>query len=146
MTKEIKTSPAVERGARRASETPIEGVIPFEFKVVVKPVKVSKASLGGIEYPDEIIDQMQRAVCKGKIVAISPLAFTYFDTETNTYAEVQQKFPETPRVGDLVLFGRYCGNEIWASDGELYRVMNDKDIIARIDESVRSFDEKLLGH
>lgn len=112
------------------------GIKPFEFKVLVKPNKVEERTKGGIIRPDQVKDQMQVAVSKGRIVAVSPFAFTYFDPEVSTYEEVLERWPSTPKIGDMVIFGRYCGAEIWGDDDEKYRIMNDKDIMAVVSEKV----------
>lgn len=64
----------------------------------------------------------------GRIIAMSPLAFGY------------ERWPEDakdekPKVGDIVWFARYGGALIEAAfDGEMYRLVKDKDIGAIIDE------------
>lgn len=131
-----------------SSPADIRGVKPFEFKIIVKPVKVRRTSAGGIEYPDEIIDQMQRAVSKGHLVSVSPFAFSFLDPDCFTYEQARQKWPDAvPEIGAMVMFGRYCGNEFYAADGDLYRILNDKDIVCGISsDSIKSYDEKVLGH
>lgn len=112
------------------------GIIPFEFKVLILPNKVSKMTKGGIERPETVVDQMQTAVSKGRLVAVSPFAFTYFDNRFSTYDEVVKAWPGTPKIGDMVLYGRYCGGQIMGDDGVNYRIMNDKDVMALISEGV----------
>lgn len=130
-----------QRAAERvASPHSAHGMRPIEFKVVVLPNKVDEVTKGGIRRPDTVIAQMQVAVCKGRLVAVSPWAFTYFDTSLTTYAEVLAHWPETPKIGDMVLYGRYCGGEITGKDGQIYRIMNDKDILALADEEVQAVE------
>ena len=116
------------------------GIKPFEFKVLVLPNEVAHKTKGGLLVPDTVRAQQQHAVSKGRIAAVSPFAFTYFDPEVKTYAEVIEKWPETPRVGDLVLFGKYSGGEVEGNDGKRYRIMNDKDIIAGIEDEVKAVE------
>lgn len=104
---------------------PTHGLIPVEYKVVVRPVEekgyVEFASGFKLHKPDDVKERDQHAAVEGELVAMSPLAFTY------------EQWPEgarKPVVGDTVVFARYSGNTIKGSDDVEYRVMNDKDIIA----------------
>ena len=102
------------------------GFYAFEYKVLVVPDEFQNVTKGGIIIPDETVDMEQRAVSRGILVDLSPLAFTY------------DKWPEGTRIpkrGDRVLYGKYAGSDIVSRlDGKKYRVMNDKDIICLIDE------------
>ena len=62
----------------------------------------------------------------GRIIAMSPLAFNYDQwTENETLR---------PKVGDIVWFARYAGALIEeAFDGQMYRIIKDKDIAAVIE-------------
>jgi chaperonin GroES len=117
------------------------GIKPFEYKVMVLPNQVEEKSKGGIILPDTVKSQMQVAVCKGKVVAVSPFAFTYFDRDMTDYEGVIDKYPETPKVGDMVLIGKYVGSEILGEDGQKYRILNDKDIIAKLTNKVAAMKE-----
>lgn len=112
------------------------GLVPYEFKVLILPNRVEEKTKGGIIRPETVQSQMQVAVSKGRIAAVSPFAFTYFDPDCRTYAEVIERWPDTPKVGDMVLYGRYCGSEIYGDDGNMYRIVNDKDIVAGINEKI----------
>lgn len=102
------------------------GIHPFEFKVLVIPDEFQNVSKGGIIIPDTTVDMEKRAVFRGILVDMSPTAFSY------------EKWPEgtrIPKQGDRVLFGKYAGTSITSRvDGKEYRVLNDKDIIAILDE------------
>src|SRR3990167_5931570 len=95
------------------------GVSPTEFKVLVRPDKVEEKTKGGIILAQETRERDQAASTAGEIIAISPLAFTYADWPVTS---------NPPQVGDRVLFGRYAGMTIKGTDGEEYRLVNDKDI------------------
>lgn len=101
------------------------GLIPVEYKVIIKPVEETGVikMKGGFELlkPDMTKDRDQHAAIEGDIVAVSPFAFSY------------EEWPEgarKPRVGDVAIFARYSGNTIKGNDGADYRIMNDKDVIA----------------
>lgn len=113
------------------------GIVPLEFKVVVLPDEneVSKmASKANILVPDTAQGMYQAGVMTGVIIAVSPHAFSYVE-----------EWPEGQRMpapGDRVVFARYAGltikgrpylNEHGREDRREYRVVNDKDIVARLE-------------
>src|SRR3990167_1921552 len=95
------------------------GVSPTEFKVLVRPDKVDEKTAGGIWKPQDLREKEQAATTAGEIIAVSPLAFTYADWPVTT---------SPPQIGDRVAFARYAGMSIKGTDGEEYRLVNDKDI------------------
>jgi co-chaperonin GroES (HSP10) len=100
------------------------GVIPFEFKVLVKQDIMAEKTKGGIIIPEPARDDQQRAVMKGEIVSMSPAAFSYHNWDENT---------RIPKIGDRVVYARYAGSVIIGKDEVEYRLINDKDIGAIID-------------
>lgn len=105
---------------------------PVEYKVVVRPDEVDAVSKGGIIIPEPARDMMRNSVCKGVVEMVSDTAFTFFDAACVSYDEVCESYPTTPRIGDRVLFGKYAGVELKGDDGVIYRIVNDKDIVAVI--------------
>ena len=104
---------------------PISGILPTEYKVLVKPDKLEEKTKAGIYLPDTHIEKQDASATTGKIVAVSPLAFKYDD------------WPEgsaIPKQGDRVAFARFAGVSIKGTDDEDYRIVNDKDIIAILKE------------
>lgn len=102
------------------------GIIPFEFKVLIEPEQSDlekRAIKSGLVVPDSTKEHEKHAQMKGRIVAMSPLAFTYGD------------WPEgvrLPKVGDKVLFAKYAGAFVEGRDEVKYKIVNDKDIAAII--------------
>lgn len=97
------------------------GIVPVEYKVVIRPVKAVERTKGGIMLPEQVIEKDQHAAIEGEIVALSPFAFTYEEWPIGA---------RKPRIGDTAIFARYSGNTIKGNDGTDYRIMNDKDVIA----------------
>ena len=95
------------------------GIAPTEFKVLIKPEKIADRTAGGVWKPQDLREKEQAAATQGEIIAISPLAFTYADWPVTT---------SPPKVGDRVAFARYAGMTVKGSDGEEYRLVNDRDI------------------
>lgn len=98
------------------------GIWPFEYKVLVKPREVSEKTDGGIIMPEEIQKKEKYGNSYGTIVAIGEIAFTDPD------------WLERPRVGDNILFDKYAGTFTMGNDGVEYRLINDKEIVARMEE------------
>jgi chaperonin GroES len=92
------------------------GLYPVEYKVLVKPVKVETKTAGGLFLPDSAVEKEEFAKAQGEIVAVGYIAFTDPD------------WMEKPKVGDFVLFDKYAGSLVEGTDGEVYRLINDKEI------------------
>ena len=100
---------------------------PTEYNVIVAPARVAKTlgATGVLHAPDEYVETAEMAMQVGRIVAMSPLAFNY-----DQWTESEGK----PKVGDIVWFARYAGALIEAAfDGQMYRMVKDKDIAAVIE-------------
>lgn len=97
------------------------GIRPLEYKVLVKPKIVEEKTAGGIYIPDTTKEKEKFAQQEGEVVAIGAIAFTDPD------------WLDKPKVGDTVLFDKYAGGKpVEGRDGEEYRLINDKEIMAVI--------------
>ena len=88
--------------------------------------------IGNIIIADPTKDQEAAASTRWLIVDISPTAFTSADWE-RAIAEgrTEKKRPFEP--GDIALTRRYPpGQEFVGNDGRTYRLLKDKDILARL--------------
>lgn len=94
---------------------------PVEFKVLVKPDKVDEMS-GPLFVPAHVRDKMQLAEIKSTLVAAGGNAFEDWSGAR-------------PAPGDRVYIAKYAGLYVKGEDGEEYRLCNDKDIVAIIDEA-----------
>ena len=99
-------------------------VTPVEYKVLIKPDKVADKSDGGLWLHHSAIERQQYSVDRGEIVGHGEGFF--------------EKLPgPTPKIGDKVIFNRYAGSLITIKNDkarENYRLCNDKDICAIIEE------------
>lgn len=102
------------------------GIRPTEFKVLIAPKEVEKVSKGGIIFADQTADSEKYATIEGTILAVSHLAFTY--------ATAEEWGDQKPKPGDRVIFAKYAGVRHKAKDGQEYLLVNDKDIVATIEE------------
>jgi co-chaperonin GroES (HSP10) len=107
------------------------GIVPTEFKVLVMPDESEvelRARRSGLVVPDEAAGQYRHAAVTGRIIAMSPAAFSYHE------------WPEGVRIpvtGDRVVYARYAGmrvngrpvaNEKGHEEQKEYRLLNDKDV------------------
>lgn len=94
---------------------------PVEFKILVKPDKVDEMS-GPLFVPAHVRDKLQLAEIKSTLIASGGNAF-------EDWAGVK------PQPGDRVYIAKYAGLYVKGEDGEEYRLCNDKDVVAIINES-----------
>ncbi len=82
---------------------------PINDRVVVKPAPAEEKTKGGIIIPDTAKEKPQR----GEIVAAGP---------------GKKDQPMTVKVGDIVLYGKYAGQEM-NLDGDDFLIMREDDIL-----------------
>lgn len=82
---------------------------PINDRVVVKPAPAEEKTKGGIIIPDTAKEKPQR----GEVVAVGP------GKDGNLM---------TVQVGDVVLYGKYAGQEL-NHDGDDYLIMREDDIL-----------------
>jgi chaperonin GroES len=82
---------------------------PINDRVVVKPHEAEEKTEGGIIIPDTAKEKPQ----KGKVVAVGP------GKDGNKM---------TVQKGDVVLYGKYAGQEL-KHEGEDYLIMREDDIL-----------------
>ena len=85
---------------------------PINDRVVVKPADAEEKTKGGIIIPDTAKEKPQR----GEVIAVGP------GKEGNLM---------TVQVGDIVLYGKYAGQE-FSYNGEDYLIMREDDILVII--------------
>ncbi len=85
---------------------------PIGDRVVIKPAPAEEKTKGGIIIPDTAKEKPQR----GEVVAVGP------GKDGNLM---------TVQVGDIVLYGKYAGQEI-NYNGEDFMIMREDDILVII--------------
>lgn len=110
-----------------ALKTANPGIKPVEYNVVIAPAKAPEkiGKQGLIIAPDGFKENQGLAMQVGRIVRMSPLAFSY-----DNWPQEADK----PKLGDIVWFARYAGKDFEGMDGETYRILKDKDIGAVIEQ------------
>lgn len=117
------------------------GIYPLGDRVLIKPDEIEKTSPGGII----IVDPEERhamAQSIGTVVAVGP----------DCWVDHVERGPEGVKTvgfsgpfaqpGDRVCFAKYGGLQVPGKDGLPYRIMNDVDITARVDDDVDFTDFK----
>lgn len=108
------------------------GIIPMDKRVLVKPDSVETKTAGGIILPDSVNEKKAMAMMKGTVVAIGETAWFEAEHDARSYGAEFAR----PAPGARVLIGKYSGVEVTGLDGESYRLMNDEDVIGRLEEAV----------
>jgi len=116
------------------------GIHPLEYKclILLQP-KVQKDKDGfrkedsGLLVISEHKDREEYGEDIGTFVAHGSLAFTGSDGVPD--------WPNTPSPGDKVIFDKYQGLVKTGKDGKEYRILNDKELVAILEEDYGSGDE-----
>lgn len=114
-----------EPGFMRTANT--SGVIPLDLRVLVRPDAAEAVTRGGIILPEPEVDKQKYAQCKATIIAVGENAFEEAAARSPAFAK--------PKAGDRVLIAKYHGVMITGDDGVDYRLLNDEDVTARLEES-----------
>lgn len=93
------------------------GLYPVEYKVLVKPDKIEEKTAGGIILPESVMEQERLGVAKMTMIAHGGNCF-------------EDWIDQIPVDGSRVVVDKYAGKYMVGDDGEDYRLINDKDIIA----------------
>lgn len=99
------------------------GIRPTGYKVLVRPKEVEQ-KIGSVWIPDDHKEKQEFARQEGVLVAVSPVAFNYETFPAGT----------APQEGQTVIYAKYAGFLHKGADGVEYRVINDQDIVAIIDD------------
>lgn len=111
----------IERSVKNTS-----GITPLDLRVLVKPDSAEKVTAGGIIIPDQTADQKKFAMQKGTLVAVGENAWEEAASRSPSFAK--------PAAGDRVLIAKYGGVRVEGLDKAEYILMNDEDVIGRLEE------------
>lgn len=95
---------------------------PVGDRVLVKSDKVSAQSSGGVHLPEDMQARMNMASTTGVIIELGDDAFKWNSDRTRRFEG------NVPKVGQRIVHVKYAGVEIIGADGEVYRMMDDKEI------------------
>lgn len=101
------------------------GIKPLDVRVLVFPDPVEEVTKGGIILPGTAVEKDKYATVKATLVAAGVNAFA--EARANPAFEV-------PQPGARVMIAKYGGVLITGKDGADYRIMNDEDIVAVLED------------
>ena len=98
-------------------------IVPLLHTILIQPDSVETKTEGGIILPELVTDKERKAVEYGTVVTVGPRAFIDYGSD-----------PTILKGGDRVSFARYSGKVIKDSDGTEFVLVNDIDILAKIED------------
>ena len=93
-------------------------VRPLHDRIIVQRLEEGEQRIGGIIIPDSAKEKPQQ----GKVIAAG----------TGKVKDDGKKIPLDVKAGDLILFGKYSGQEI-KLDGEDFLIMREDEVLAVIE-------------
>lgn len=94
---------------------------PLADRIVVERIE-EEVKKGGIIIPDTAKEKPQH----GKVIAAGP----------GRYDDKGNRVPMEVKKGDMILFGKYSGNEIKVDDTE-YLIMREDDVLAIVEKETK---------
>jgi len=94
------------------------GIRPLHDRVIVQRIDEGEQKVGGIIIPDSAKEKPQQ----GKVIAAG----------AGKTKDDGKRMPLDVKAGDLILFGKYSGQEI-KLDGEEYLIMREDEVLAVIE-------------
>jgi chaperonin GroES len=94
-------------------------VRPLHDRIIVQRLEEGEQRIGGIIIPDSAKEKPQQ----GKVIAAG----------TGKVKDDGKKIPLDVKAGDLILFGKYSGQEI-KLDGEEFLIMREDEVLAVIED------------
>ncbi len=95
-------------------------VRPLHDRIIVQRLDEGEQKIGGIIIPDSAREKPQQ----GKVLAVGDGRIT----------EEGKRIPLDVRAGNLILFGKYSGQEI-KLDGTEYLIVKEDEVLAVIDDA-----------
>jgi len=100
---------------------------PLHDRILVQRIEEGEQKVGGIIIPDSAKEKPQQ----GKVVAVG----------NGKVKDDGGRIALDVKAGDLILFGKYSGQEI-KLDGEEYLIMREDEVLAVIDSGTGSGKKK----
>jgi chaperonin GroES len=96
-------------------------VRPLHDRIIIQRIEEGEQKVGGIIIPDSAKEKPQQ----GKVIAAG----------TGKVKDDGKRQPLDVKAGDLILFGKYSGQEI-KLDGEEYLIMREEEVLGVIEGAV----------
>lgn len=120
------------------------GIHPCGDRVLIRPDEIEEKTEGGIIIPGNVGELHAMAQSIGTFIESGPDAYLdYIERDAEGRMTSKRGFSKPfAQPGDRVAFARYGGLQVEGKDGKAYRLMNDVDITAIVDEGVNFTDIK----
>ena len=102
-------------------------VRPLHDRIIVQRLEEGEQRIGGIIIPDSAKEKPQQ----GKVIAAG----------TGKVKDDGKKIPLDVKAGDLILFGKYSGQEI-KLDGQEYLIMREDEVLGVIENGAVAVKKK----
>lgn len=116
------------------------GIHPCGDRVLILPDDIEKVTDGGIIIPGTVGELHQMAQSIGTFVAAGPDAYIDHVEKSDGKTTTQGFSGPFAKTGDRVAFAKYGGLQVTGKDGRSYRLMNDVDVTAIVEEGVSFTD------
>ena len=93
---------------------------PLHDRIIVRRIEEGEQKIGGIIIPDSAKEKPQQ----GKVISAG----------AGKVKDDGKRIPLDVKAGDLILFGKYSGQEI-KLDGEEFLIMREDEVLAVIDDA-----------
>jgi len=108
------------------------GINPCGHRILILPRQIAKKTASGIIMAtDNLREREQMANTTGVVVAMGPTCY------------IEDGFEPWCKVGDKVAFAKFAGLVYTGRDGADYRMVNDGDVTAVLDDDVDLVDPHL---
>lgn len=114
------------------------GIHPSGDRILIKPDAIEEVTAGGIIIPGSVGELHAMAQSIGTFIEAGPDAYIDHvekDAEGKITKIVGYK-GHFAKPGERVAFAKYGGLQVTGKDGNVYRIMNDVDVTAVVDEGV----------
>jgi len=98
------------------------------WRVLIEPYRPAKTTTGGIELPEETLQNAALLSNIGRIVDMGELAYK----EKTRSGLLLGDDPNLPQVGDWVLYTTNAGRRVQLRDGREYVIVNDDEILGKL--------------
>lgn len=118
------------------------GIHPSLDRVLIQPDEIEEKTAGGIIIPDPVGQHHAMAQSIGTFIESGPDAYTHFVEKDSEGRVISIRGYSRPaaKPGDRVAFAKYGGLQVEGKDGKVYRLMNDEDVTAVVEEGVNFTD------
>jgi len=99
------------------------GINPTGHYILILPDEVEQKTAGGLYLANETIENKEREITQGTLVAVGKIGWKEFGDGT-----------PWAKVGDKVCFGKYAGRDMTGIDEKRYILANCEDVLAVLDK------------